>query len=255
MPHHFSIVCPIFNEEKLLSITVPSIYQLNPDEVVFSLDRCVDGSQRIVEAFAWRHPETSTRIFAYSKSDGKGWQFRSAYLRREAYAETRNDTILNTSADIRLDLSILPHLKRIPKFGLISFGYLDYPYNLQSFLRVIMTKTTLARSFAGLIAFSKKAWIETEDLEDLKQIRRAEDTYLQIAIKSKYPINRVNTRSLHLRPNETQIDHYNRGVTQWQMLHRGAVSALLHSLFMLRPACFTGYMHARRNLSVSVVKG
>lgn len=246
----FSVVSPVHNEEKLLPITLPSIYQLHPNEAIFSLDRCTDGSRWIIEAEARRHPETSTRILTYTESDGKNWRFRGAYLRRDAYEKARNDVILNTSADIILDPIIHFHLHRIPAgTGLISFGYLDYPYNLQSFLRIIITGVSPITGFAGLLAFSRYTWKETEDLEDLKRIRRAEDTHLHLAIRSKYPVGHVNTMSFHLRPNETSLDHYHRGVAQWEVLQNPPYKAFLHSIIMLRPAVFTGYMHARRGFA------
>jgi PP-loop superfamily ATP-utilizing enzyme len=102
--------------------------------------------------------------------------------------------------------------------------------------------------FAGLLAFSKEAWIKSEDIEDLKRVNRAEDTHLHLAIKKIKPTKHINTDTIHLRPREDHQSHYNRGVAQCQMLHSHPIKPFLHSVMMLRPAVFTGYMHARRGL-------
>ena len=242
-PMNYTIVCPVYNEENLLPQTLPSIYALNPDEIIFGLDRCIDGSKDLILSEASRHTQTNTKIIEYEKEDGQGWAFRSAYLRRDAYRRARNDVILNTSADLRLDPEIKQHLSLIPRYALVSFGYLER--NIQAYLRIIISETSLIHGFAGLLAFSKTAWENTEDLEDLKKIPRAEDTHLQQAIMSSYPTTHINTRSFHLRPNEDKIDHYHRGEAMWQQLHRSPIHVFLHSLVMVRPACFTGYCHAR----------
>lgn len=210
------------------------------------MDRCVDASQWIIKHYARLSPETDTRILKYTESDGVGWRFRPAYLRREAYRLASNDIILNTSADLRLDPSIATHLHRVNgSVGLVNFGYYDYPYNPQGFIKKIISSITGIHGYAGLIAFSRKAWMDTENLEDLKSCPRAEDTHLQLAMKGRYRIEYIGTRSLHLRPSENFLDHYNRGVAQWQMIHSPWPASLLHSVVMLRPACFVGYMHTR----------
>jgi hypothetical protein len=175
---------------------------------------------------------------------GAGWGFRPAYLRRVLYGEAQCDTILNTSADLRLDPVIRKHIP-LEDYGLVSFGYFDYPYNYQSFMRHILSASHVVHGFAGLLAVSRRAWLELENLEDLKRLKRAEDTHLHLAVAGKYPTRHVNTRSLHLRANETMLDHWNRGEAQRRVLGKGAASAFLHSVVMIRPACFAGYCYTR----------
>ena len=242
---NFTIVCPIHNEEKMLYLTINSIYNIEPNEVIFQLDRCVDNSEKIINIKAKKHV-AKTLIFKYDEHSGSDWNFRSAFLRRDAYKKASNDIILNTSADINLDFNIKEYIKLIPKkYSLISFGYLEHPWNIQQFLRIIISESSPLHGFAGLLAISKTAWLKTEDLEDLKKIHRGEDTHLHLAIKSKFPTTHINTKSIHLRPNETKKDHYYRGVAMWHQLRRSYFTAFLHSLIMLRPAVFTGYRHAR----------
>jgi glycosyltransferase involved in cell wall biosynthesis len=242
----FSVVLPAHNEEAMLPKTLSSVYALRPDEVFFCLDRCTDGSEGIVRRYADAYAKmTETTIRRYTESDGVGWCFRSSYLRRDAYSRSRNNIILNTAADIRLCPTILNYLPLIPsEYALISFHYYEHPWNIQCFERALINK--FQQGFAGLLALSREAWLDSENIEDLKMIPRGEDTHLRIAVGKKYPTAHRHTHSLHLRPNETREDHYNRGQAIYMQVHHHTWKALLHSIVMVRPAVFAGFMHARR---------
>lgn len=239
-----TLICPCHNEQEMLPQTINSMYNVGADEIIFLLDRCTDATETVIDAKII-HENTETLVIHVNKNEGKGWRFRSAFLRRKGYTLADNDTIINTSADIVLDPKIREYIKLIPKYGLVSFGYLEKPWNIQQFMRILISETKISHGFAGLLALSKKAWEETEDIEELKQIERAEDTHLQYAIKSKYPTKHINTKSIHLRPNENFRDHYKRGLAQYQVQHISPLQSFLHSLVMIRPAVFTGYIHAK----------
>ncbi len=243
-----TICCALRDEEKVLPLTLPSIYALNPNQILFGLDRCRDRSRSIIEAQASKH-NADTEIREYHEEDGLDWNFRRAYLRWDLQTYARNEVILNTAADIRLDPKLSKILTQIPdKYKLISIGYLDYPYTWQTWLRQIAAATHLFYGFAGVVAVSRSAWLETEDEKSLKKIYLGEDTHLHKAIKSKYSALYTNTHTLHLRPNEDKSHHYRRGVAQWETLHKSYPSSFIHSLLLLRPAAFTGYRHARKGL-------
>ena len=245
----FSVIMPIHNEYPMLLKALPSILALHPDEFLIGLDRNTDRGEDLIYEYVKRNRPTSLRCLSfkrYDDGDGAGWAFRGAYLRRDLYRLASNDTILNTSADLYLDHHIAAHLKDIPRYGLVSFGYWDHPWTYQCFARRLISDHMPLHGFAGLLAFSRQAWLDSEDLEDLKRANRAEDTHLHMAIHRIKPTLHVNTSSLHLRPRENKQGHYNRGVAQWEMLHSKPLKPFLHSLIMLRPAVFTGYMHARR---------
>jgi glycosyltransferase involved in cell wall biosynthesis len=48
----FSVIMPIHNEEHNLHFSLPSLFRINPDEVVFVMDNCIDGSRELIEAYA-----------------------------------------------------------------------------------------------------------------------------------------------------------------------------------------------------------
>ncbi len=198
----FTVVCPVHDEEDMLRRTLPSIYAIKPDEVLFCLDRCSDDSERLIRNCGKRHRDTATNILYYRAEDSEGWRFRPAYLRRDAYAHAENDLILNTSADLLLDPEIRRYLHKLRWFKLVSLGYWDYPYNIQGFIKTLISEFTPMHGYAGLVAFNREAWRECENQSEAKLIIRGEDSHLQVAIKSRHQITHVNTRTLHLRPNE-----------------------------------------------------
>ncbi len=236
----FTIIAPMHNEEKYIPSWINNVLKLGADEVIVGLDRCTDNSEKLLRPYG----------FKIVKYDGtpNGYRMRAAGLRRDLYRRSSNDVIVNSSADLLLDPKIKEHVKQIGKYGLISFGYVDYPYNIQNFLGRLISQFTPVHGFAGLLSLSKDAWEKTEDIEDLKTIPRAEDTHLHMAIREKYRTNHVLTKSWHLRPNEEPINNYNRGQAKYTLLKQGVVKAFVHSIVMLRPDMLTGYMHARRGI-------
>lgn len=220
------------------------MYAVKPTEIIFTLDRCTDRSERIIEKVS-KNYESGTSILTKTNENGIGWGFRAAYLRRDAYQRAKYDTILNTSADLALTTEINQYLPEVgDKYGLISFGYIErWPFRF--FVGRLKNVITPNRGFAGLLALSKRAWLETEDLEDLKKIPRGEDTHLKLAIASKYRIAHRLTHCIHLRPRTTFRNQYDSGVDYWKQLHTPPYKMFLHSLFWVKPASFTGYCHAR----------
>jgi len=243
---NFTVVCPMHNEEQCVSMWLRNTDQLHASEVLVALDRCTDKTEAIIRHHVKQSPETNYVIKTYDDSPN-GYNMRVAGIRRELYSLATNDVILNTATDILIDPLLVKHLEKIGEYGLISFGYFDYPWKIQSFLRYIISRLTPIHGFAGLLGFSKKAWMETEDLEDLKRLYRAEDTHLQYAVMKKYTVTHINTMSLHVRPNETKRDHYLRGVAQYHY-RKSPLMNFLHGLVMLRPATIVGYRHAKRGL-------
>ena len=236
----YTIIAPMHNEEKYIPSWINNVLKLDADEIIVGLDRCTDKSEKLLRPFGFK-------IVKYDNTSN-GYRMRAAGLRRDLYARSSNDVIVNTSADLLLDPKIKEHIKQIGKYGLISFGYRDYPYNIQNFLGRIISQFTPVYGFAGLLSLSKEAWEKTEDIEDLKTIPRAEDTHLHMAIRKNYPTNHILTKSWHLRPNEEKINNYNRGQAKYTLLKQGVLRTLVHSIFMLRPAMLTGYRHAQRGI-------
>jgi glycosyltransferase involved in cell wall biosynthesis len=243
----FSVVMPVHNEEKFLPYSLPSIFRLKPDEVILIFDRCTDRSiemaKKIAEKFGYLQ---QTKLIELNKPSPK-WRFRVAFLRRYGFKMAENDVILNTDADTFLDEKISKYLPLVGKdeIALVGFGRISYPLTFQNFIARLVLTFIPKIGFAGLYAFSKKAWLEAEDQDAIKKILRAEDTYLYLSISKKYRTKFIKTNTLHLRPIETAEIHLIRGTTYWTVQRNPLWKAILHSIIYFRPLILVGYLHAR----------
>jgi hypothetical protein len=238
---------PVHNEQELLKYSLPSIYKINPSEVILLLDRCTDKSKEVAMKIADIFDKNEATKLVEINEPSPDWNKRSSFLRRKGFRLTENNVILNTDADLILDKSIKKHLAKLnkPNIGLIGFGFMDYPFNIQSFSRILISSITPFSGFAGLYAFKKNAWIETEDLDSLKKISSSEDTHLRLAISKKYDTLHFNTKSLHLRPAESKDRAYIRGAMYWNLLKYPLWKIILYSLATFRPKALKGYLDTK----------
>jgi glycosyltransferase involved in cell wall biosynthesis len=241
----FSAVMPIHNESKFIPYSLPAVYSLDPSEVILIFDRCTDNSKLISKKIAKKHNKEHLTRFIELKNPVSEYNFRTAFVRRYAFNLATKDYILNVDSDVLLDKKIKDYLKRIKDYGLISFGYLDYPFTFQSIIRKLISKLIPRIGFTGQYIFNKKAWIETEDSNKVKQIFKAEDTHLKEAMEKKYNIAFIDTKSLHLKPSETKQKHYMRGFANWEVKRKNLFLMLIQSIIYLRPASFVGYYYSR----------
>lgn len=235
----FTVIMPIHNEEAMLRQTLNSVYALHPDEAIFCLDRCTDGGERLIRESAEARG-VNIRLIFFNEED-IAWRFRSAYMRRLSYFASSNDVIVNTSADLNLCPTIRKHVEKIPEYGLISFGYLDR-WTPHTFI-TRMQQIIRGGGFGGLLALSRGAWLETEDIDDLKGVSQGEDDHLYHAIASKYKTCNIVTNSLHLRPTR-RSDQYLCGVDMRRYGEVSGATLLYRSALRLSPEFALGYRHA-----------
>ena len=129
--------------------------------------------------------------------------------------------------------------------GMVKFLTVPYPRTFQSFIETLVSPFVPPVGYGGLYAFSKKAWLETEDRESVKNRPRAEDRHLRLSIQKRYEIAYVRTRTLHLRPRETPKYHYKKGITRRQEKRGSLLACMIHSFMYLRPLVLSGYLKAR----------
>ena len=244
MAEPFSVVIPAHNEEKMLRVTLPSVYQLDPDEVILILDRPADRSEEVAREICERY-DSETRIETVWKD--VDWSFRVAYLRFYGFGLARNNMILSTDADFHLDNKIRNYLEEVrsERFGLISFGILDYPLTYRSVISLVLSKIFRYKSFAGPILFSKRAWLETKSEEEAKKWVHNDDIHIRRTISAKFPVKHVDTKTWHLRPQENAMSDYRGGMLYYiDLRERSKMKMFLRSLVLLKPHLFAGFMHA-----------
>jgi glycosyltransferase involved in cell wall biosynthesis len=239
---------PVHNEAELLPYSLPSLYRLDPDEVIILLDRCTDNSKLISARIAKHYNKYDSTRFIEVEGPTPMWRQRVAYLRRLGFNLASNKVILTTDADMILDRNLARYIEKLadPKIALMGFNFYDYPFNLRSFLRRIISIFTPFSGYAGLYAFKKSAWIKTENISSLKKIPSSEDTHLRLAIIKKYGSKITNTKSLHLRPSEGHDKNYLRGIMYHKLVKFPLWRMILYSLATLRPKGLIGYIHSKR---------
>jgi len=243
----FSVVMPIHNEEEFLPYSLPSIFLLKPDEVILIFDRCTDRSTNIAKKIAEKFDYSKRTKFIELNEPSPEWKFRVAFLRRYGFKTAKNNILLNTDADTILDKKISKYLPIIGRNGiaLISFSRKTYPPTFQTFIAKLVTILIPKIGFTGIYAFSKKAWLETENQNSVKNIIRAEDTHLYLSISKKYKTKFIKTSTLHLRPEEKANRHFIKGVINWNVRRYPFWRAIISSIIYLRPLMLAGYLHAR----------
>ena len=113
-------------------------------------------------------------------------------------------------------------------------------------VKTIISKMTPFSGFAGLYAFKKSAWLETEKIESVKKITSSEDTHLRLSIMKNYETMHINTKTLHLRPAESSERAYIRGVMYWNLVRYPSWKMILYSIATFRPASLRGYLEQKR---------
>jgi len=238
----FSIVMPVKDEVHLLPYSLPAVAALNPDEALLMMEprEAVDTARSIIDAL----PSNSFRIHVVKEDSD--WRLRQAYCRREGYLRARNDIILALDADIVANPGIPRCLSEIGHYAVVSFAKTSYPVLSRYLIANIVHRLYRHSSFTGVFAFSREAWLETEDLEAAKKVRRGYDGFVHQAIAERYPTKFIpQVKSLCLRPQETPEYQFLQGEARWKIRRMGLAKTLTTTLLYLRPHLLSGYLRAR----------
>ena len=248
MTAKFSVVVPIKDETEILRLSLPSIYALEPHEVVIPIEPNTKSIEIVRKIARKNNFQERTKIIVLHEKT-PDWSFRQAYARRRGFREASNDLILTTDADIIVDPQIKNHFNLLGKgnIKLVSFSKLTYPVSLRVIMTRLVTKLFSHRpGFTGLYAFSKSAWQETENEESLKRILRGEDSHLHEALTKKYNVSFVpSVKNIKLRPTESRRYQYLVGWYKWKTRRKPLWRVLMHTFVYYRPWVLVGYLKAR----------
>jgi len=242
----FSVVIPVHNEAEFLPYSLPSVYQLNPSEVVLLFDRCTDNSEAVARKIAERWGYSGRTRFVPINDEAGWWTFRIAYLRRLGFSVARHNFILSVDADMILDPEIKQHFPLITQedVGLLCFEYLEYPISFRNLLKRFYESLKLPFPWlSGVILFSRQAMIRTEPLLEVMKIPYSEDTFLHDSIRTKYRTKMFLSKCLHLRPRKQT--HYFTGQLFWKVAKRSFLITILNAVALLRLSQIKGYIHER----------
>ena len=135
---NFSVVMPIHNEAELLPLSLPTVYELMPSEVILIFDNCIDQSEEVAKKIIKKHdPQRHITTCINDIPKDIEHKFRIAYLKRLGMDSADYDIILSTDADIMLDPQIRNLIKQIPQFPFMSFEHFDFPVNWRTLIKWI----------------------------------------------------------------------------------------------------------------------
>jgi len=245
----FTVILPIHNEEAYLPYSLPSIYELFPDEVILLFDKCTDNSKEIVYKIT-EHYKMIDKTKFVDVPESPDWRFRSSFLRIHGTKLAKNDLILLSNADIILDPRTTQYLNLIGKnnVALITFMYKEFPINWRNLLQRLLVSTKIKalgskRWLTGIGLFNKKTALESENIESLKKVESAEDTHLHQAITKKHQSLCIPLNSIHLRPRGTNRDLLKGRL--WNVGHRSFFHTCLTGIMFFRLKIIKGYIQAR----------
>jgi hypothetical protein len=253
----FSVVTLIKDENELIPLTLPSYYALKPREVVLCFDKpapedTLEITKKVIEVCGG---EEITKIIEVARNPE--YAFHQANIRRTGFRNATQDIILTGDIDLILDPRIRDYIRYLSvakdKVGLISFNKIGYPPTFRLALANLIAKFYRLKGkhgFTGLYCFSKRAWLETEDLEHLKrQTTRGEDTHLHHYMKKKYNSRFImGLKNYCLRPMESRQYQIMQGANTWTTRKTPLWRFLISTILYIRPYALIGYLQARYGL-------
>lgn len=247
----FTVILPIHNESKMLKYSLPSIFKLNPDEILCLLDRCSDNSREVIRVIAEQYNFLDRCNFIDIEISSPNWRNRLNFLQLIGRFKANNDYVLFTACDLILDSKIkdlLPNLQN--NVQLLSFMHINYPVDISNLMKRLRIKLGLFRELrkysglGGVLFFNRKTAFMLEDIDILKKAESGHDTLLQIAISSKFKTRCFLTNTIHLRPRGKKRD-YLCGKLFWSVAHRPLWIVVLSGLWSVRLNLIKGYIHER----------
>lgn len=104
-----SIVIPVFNEEKLVSMLLEKVIGMDPGagidkEIIIVDDGSGDGTLGAIQSFLESNPEVGIRLLIHEKNRGKGAAVRTGF------AAARGDILIVQDADLEYDPEEIPQV-------------------------------------------------------------------------------------------------------------------------------------------------
>ncbi|PVX23467.1 MAG: hypothetical protein CW716_12115 [Candidatus Bathyarchaeum sp.] len=244
----FSVVMAIHNEADMLPLSLPTVYNLRPSEVILIFDNCTDNSEEVAKKIITKYDPLNqiTRCINDPPKEIEH-KFRIAYLKRLGMDLAKYNFVLVSDADTILDPKIHDLMNQITQFPFMSFERVDFPVNWRTLIKNGLNFLPLWTDdqVSGIYAVDLKVRAECEDPKKVKSIEQGEDTLMHQCIKAKYPTKFFHVNNIHLRPKEDSARHYRRGTYYWKTAKRGFIKTILSSVISCRYTLIKGYIHAR----------
>lgn len=240
-----SCFMPIHNEQKVLPYSLPSVFQLKPDQIIIILDRCTDNSERVIHKLIRKFNYSEDVDVIKIEEKPKDWRWPLSYLVYLAVHEARNEIVFAVGADTLFGTGIERGFKYFdnPEVGWISFAWQDYPLRFESWLKYRIQQIYTKRIPTGINYAFRKTIIEDE-VEKLKQLPLAIDFFISDMVMRKgYRRLFFDSNTLHLRPAGPERD-YQQGFSKY-VFSEGLLQVLFSSCLYFKPLMISGYLKAK----------
>jgi glycosyltransferase involved in cell wall biosynthesis len=258
---------PVKDEHELLRHSLPSCYNLNPDEVLLCFDDPPHNpTVREVERIAsYMNKTSSTRIITIPKNPE--YRFNQAWVRRQGFREARNDRILTTDADIVLTKKALRAISIAGRddIGLASCTTLHCIRGVLGVWKAVAHRLADLASSAGIMglyALWRPYWRDSED-ESIKQLpdpRKekvigsrgiiSEDVYLRDRMREKHVcVHLKQVGGYNMRPDWPDQPNVQLELGRFYAESGYSIcSTLARSIIFARPHLFRGYLYQKTHV-------
>jgi glycosyltransferase involved in cell wall biosynthesis len=186
----FSLVCPVYKEINLIPKSLPSLYNINPSEVILCFDDPIPSKEtyELCKKISQQHKQTPTEFLLVKKNPE--YKYHQAWVRRTGFMKAKYDRILTVDADLVINKKVLKTVELVGKdnIGLVSCSK-RYPYKgIQKIWRMTTQKIVnivYPIRFTGLYAIWRPYWLDSENegIKNLKsQKKTVNDSYEEVTI-------------------------------------------------------------------------
>ena len=231
------------DEEQYLPYSLASLRKLPIDELVVVLDRCRDGSRRLIEN-NWHGALT---IFEKEKTE---WQNPCAEAKQSGLMLVDDGLVFMTDADMLVSDSSVKKarefLERNKSLKIICFIYNQYSLG-GSILNRIQDELC---NFYWFVS-RKLAWQPGRSgiymaRSEIAELHDEPSEYDSLMATHKTVV--VKTNFLHLRPRYSRKDQIARGKARAHMPQYSLFKVLVTSFLTLQPHLISGYLNEKRGL-------
>ena len=234
-----SCVVAVYNEEKFLPYSLPSLTNTVFDEVIIVLDRCTDDSEKLVK-------EAMNERFVLLHKNNQHWKNPCAESKNVGCSWANGELLMISDADIILDISAVKRAIKLfekEEIDAVVFTYKQHslfsPFSsrikdvwmnlLSKLIRIIGLQPTRTG-----IYMIRKEFAIIPDVE-------AEYDYVQQNLRT-HPLH---TKTLHLRPKRSKEAQIQRGRARARLAQYTILKTVIMSILLLEPYLFTGFLMER----------
>jgi hypothetical protein len=193
-----SAVMMVHNEEEYLPQSLPNFFGLNACEYLFLLDRCIDGSFRVIADYIREHCVGNCFFVNLKEGMGEGYVSRSAFLLDYALKLVKGDFVLWSGADIALDfMKINSAYLCVRESNISGVSFRLLPQSFWEALNSVVGKLSRSGGFQGVMLFDRRCL--EGGLFGIR-VAKAEDTFLWMNLKNRgCRVLVVDSGNVHLR--------------------------------------------------------